>query len=176
VDARTSLHLALVVVTVGLGRGGQHQPSAVPTVSVAFSTAGSRMAGEAGHGTQKPRSGASVSWARRVSNLRPLACEAWRSWALQATKCLQTSPKRPVSRCPALGLIRPGPAGFDPTNGPTAGPPGEIARPLGVGGSGRHQRAGPGDHDGKRIASIAGLRPRLVSAGRASAPQFRSGS
>ena len=80
----------------GPPRGRAHEPAPAPgggdrrtrprrsttTVGSAdcfhsVSTARLHMAGEAGHGTQKARrSGPSMRWARRVSNLRPLACEA----------------------------------------------------------------------------------------------------
>jgi hypothetical protein len=41
-------------------------------------------------------------WARRVSNLRPLACEAWRSWGLWAPKCLQI-PNQSRREMPGVG-------------------------------------------------------------------------
>jgi hypothetical protein len=63
---------------------------------------------------------ATFRWARRVSNLRPLACEAWSSLPLQAQKCLQIRPNGGADWCSALGPIRPSTAGFGPTNGPTA--------------------------------------------------------
>ncbi len=60
------------------------------------------------------------AWARRVSNLRPLACEAWRSPRISAPKYLQTSRNDRDRGCPTTGLIRPNTARFGPTNGPTA--------------------------------------------------------
>jgi hypothetical protein len=59
-------------------------------------------------------------WARLVSNQRPLACEAWRFWGFQLSKCLQILPNSRAGTCPALGLVRPSTAGFGPTNDPTA--------------------------------------------------------
>ena len=64
----------------------------------------------------------------RVSNLRPLACEAWRSSGSQAPKYLRIRQISHASACPALGLVRPNTAGFGPTNGPTASSTDDIVR------------------------------------------------
>jgi hypothetical protein len=65
------------------------------------------------------RRGITECWLRR--NRRHIACEAWRLWRPQASKCLQTRPISRAAQCPALGLVRPNTAGCGPTNGPTAG-------------------------------------------------------
>lgn len=57
-----------------------------------------------------------------VSNQRLLACEATRSCGIHTTKYLRTRENHRAPTCPALGLIRPGTAGFGPTNDPTARP------------------------------------------------------
>jgi hypothetical protein len=69
---------------------------------------------------EMPANTAFSGWARLVSNQRPLACEAWRSWAFRAMKYLQIRPNREAGKCQALVLVRPNTAGFGPTNGPTA--------------------------------------------------------
>jgi hypothetical protein len=130
-----------------------------------------------------------LRWARLGSNQRPLACEAWRSWAFRATKYLQIRPKPSAGECRALGLVRPNTAGFSPTNGPTARSARDIGRrrvasrppcPMGDKRSARPRPAAPCFGEGIRHVSVGSWRPMIAGSPppstRRSASTARSGS